>query len=193
MAFQFKFTATTDSTQESILIVDETGTGTAGNPTGYGYNGAPTAADITACVLQLFIPDASTMNVSDSAISIDLFALGFPLSGSIVITNVMAGLASTAKFPDGMYLASITETYFDTNDTSTYEQSITMIQIVTCCISNKTVSSSCACTNKNLSTSLISANLKLQAISYACSDAQKANLILSATEACAAGFCKNCG
>jgi len=193
MAFQFKFTATTDSTQQYILIQDVTGTGTSGNPTGYGYNGNPTVGQISACTLQLFIPDPSTMAVSTSAISIDLFAGGFPLSGSIVITNVMAGLSSTAKFPDGMYSAVIEVVSDEVGITSDYTQSIVMTAIVTCCISTKTVSSGCACTNKSLSTALISANLKLQAIPYSCSDAQTANLILSATEACAQGFCRNCG
>ncbi len=193
MAFQFKFSETTDSTQESILIVDKTGNGTAGNPTGYGYNGNPTLGQITGCTLQLFIPDPSTMAVSSSVIAIDLFALGFPISGNIVITNVMVGLASTAKFPDGMYSAVISVVSDEVGITSTYTQSIVMTEIVTCCISTKTASSGCSCTNKSLSTALISANLKLKSIDYACSNVEKANLILSATEACACGFCKNCG
>ena len=188
MAFQFKFRATVDTEQKNIEITDISGTG----GTGWG-NPNPTQADVTAASLELTIPSATTFDLSDSIVTVDLFDKGFPFTSSVTVSNVDLGLSSTATIPDGIYEAEVTVTYTTVEDPSvesSWTQELILTDLVECCISTATAQS-CTC-KKSKMLEIFEANITLNAIEYACSTEEQAALIAYTTEACDTNFCKNC-
>lgn len=196
MAFQNKFSISVDITQKNIVLVDTTGTGTMSNPTGYSYNGNPTPAQISTSVLTLYTPDPSTFLTSTSFLSVDLIALGFPVTGTITIPNTSFGLSATATFPDGVYLASVSEDSEEAGTTSSYSVNIIMTANTQCCIDKITSTlESCGCNDKSeKQINIMKGNLYLQSALYnTCNISKAASNLLSASEICDKSGCGGCG
>ena len=200
MSWQISATILPDAQQKNINVTNTTGTYSIANPGGSGGPN-PTDAQVISAVLQITIPDPTTYLPSASTISIDLFALGYPVAPTVQITNVALGLSPTATIPDGQYgyVLTMVSNLDSGSITSTYETEGVLYFNAQCCIFTLTSSLvSCGCgssVKQQKQINIFKANLGLATINYqSCNTSKAVEALLYAQEICTEqGGCGGCG
>lgn len=137
MALDFKYTVTPTSDGKGIIYTNTTG---AYSPTNTGGAGSPnpSISDIIVCTADIYIPDPTTYQVTSTFVTVDLYALGFPSTTSVVVPNTALGLSSTVTLPDGWYTSDLTVSGTDSETdepfADTTEVDFVLYHNTRCCI-----------------------------------------------------------